>query len=298
MGKIEKTFTLILTLVIAMSSLTLLVNFADAQTIPTPSVPEFTVSFVDRSYTVPITTTQTTDPFTGQQVTQTSGGQYVKNETVEIKIKNPQSTSVTLSNGSVAQLFYSVRTKGHFSDRWGEPYDDRWTTTWENGDSFAQVFASTSDYTVVTLVRGSPNDILMGYADVYIPSDGQEDFQVQASFGYQYTIYDFLYPTGTAFFSYADSGWSNTKTINTQDGKTTVSTSPNPTQSPTTPIAPTSTPTTPDTNSDSNSITLPLNTFVAIIVVTAVVASIAVALLALTFRRHRKTSLSRNLDNP
>jgi hypothetical protein len=299
MGKIGKTFTLILTLVIAMSSPTLLVNLADAQTIPSPSVPEFTVSFVDRSYTVPITTTQTTDPFTGQQVTQTNGGQYVKNETVEIKIKNPQSTSVTLSNGSVAQLYYSVRTKGHFSDRWGEPYDDRWTTTWANGDSFAQVFASTSDYTVVTLVRGSPNDILMGYADVYIPSGGQEDFQVQASFGYQYTTFTGLYPSGTAFFSYAYSGWSNTKTISTLDGKITVSTSPNPTQSPTTTLTPTSKPTTPDTNSDStNSITLPLNTFAAIIVVTAVVVSIAVALLTLSLARRHRAKINSQVISP
>ena len=283
MGKIDKTMALILILAIVMPSLPL-VKFAGAQTIPTPSAPEFTVSLVDRSYTVPITTTQTTDPFTGKQVTHTNGGQYEKNETVDIKIKNPQLKTATLSNGSVAQLYYSVRTKGHYSDRWGTSDDDRWTTTWESGDSFAQVFASTSDYTVVTLVRGSPNDILMGYADVYIPSGGQEDFQVQASFGYQYTIYAFLYPTGTAFVSYADSGWSNTQTISTLNGKITVSTSPNPTQSPIT----TSTPTTPNTNSEStDSITLPLNTFVAIIAVTTVVVSIAVALLAVFLTKHQ-----------
>jgi hypothetical protein len=232
MGKIGKTFALILTLAIAMSSLTL-VKFANAQTIPTPSAPEFTVSFVDRSYTVPITTTQTTDPFTGQQVTHTSGGQYVKNETVDIKIKNPQLMSATLANGSIAQLYYSVRTKGHFSNYWGSSSDDRWTTTWEEGNSFTQVFASTSDYTVVTLVIGSPNHILMGYADVYIPAGGQEDFQVEASFGYQHPIYDGLYQTGIAFVSYANSGWSPTQTITLTDGATSssVSTSPTPNQS-------------------------------------------------------------------
>jgi hypothetical protein len=203
---------LALILILAISSL-LLVESANAQTIPKPSVPEFTVSPVDRSYTVPITTTQTTDPFTGQQVTHTSGGQYVKNETVEIKIKNPPLTFVAFANGTVEKLYYTVRTKGHFSDYWGSSSDNRWSTTWEEGNSFTQVFASTSDYTVVTLVRGSPNDILMGYADVYIPAGGQEDFQVEASFGIQYPIYDGLYQTGTAFASYADSGWSNTQTL-------------------------------------------------------------------------------------
>ncbi len=231
MGKISKTFALFLTLIIAMPCVTLLaVKPVNAQTIPTPSPPEFTVTFVDRSYTVPITTTQTTDPFTGQQVIHTSGGQYVKNQTVDIKIKNPQTLSVTLSNGSVAQLYYSIRTKGHFSDNWGWSNADRWTTTWEEGDSFTQIFASTSDYTVATLVIGSPNDILMGYADVYIPAGGQEDFQVKASFGYQYTIYTGLYPSGTAFAGYTTSEWSPTRTITLTDGaNSSINTSPTPT---------------------------------------------------------------------
>jgi hypothetical protein len=162
----------------------------------------------------------------------------VKNETVDIKIKNPQLTTVTLSNGTVANLYYSVRTKGHFVGIWGSPYDDRWTTTWEEGNSFRQVFASNSDYTVVTLVIGSPNDILMGYADVYIPAEAREDFQVEASFGYQYTIYDGLFPTGNAFDSYTDSGWSGILTIDRSTGLISSQETPTPsttilTQSPT-----------------------------------------------------------------
>ncbi len=209
------------------TSIMIMVGNTCAQSIPKPSAPEFTVSFVDRSYTVPITATQTTDPFTGQQVTQTSGGQYVKNQTLDIKIRNPALTSATLPNGTVANLYYTVRTKGHFSDYWPTYLVDPWTSLTENGDSFTRVFASTSDYTVVTLVIGSPNDIIMGYADVYIQAGGQEDFQVEASYGYQYTIYDFLYPTGTDFVSYADSGWSNTQTITL--GETSTQPSPTPT---------------------------------------------------------------------
>lgn len=238
MSNTNKRFALILTFIITISSLLLMAEYADAQTIPTPSSPDFRVSFIDRSYTVPTTTTQTTDPFTGQQVIHTSGGQYVKNETVEIKIKNPQLTTITFSNGTAANLYYSVRTKGHFSNIWGSSSDNRWTTTWAEGNSFKQVFASNSDYTIVTLVIGSPNDILMGYANVYIPTEAQEDFQVQASYGYQYIIYDGLFPTGDAFASYTDSGWSGILTIDRSTGLISSQETPTPsttilTQSPT-----------------------------------------------------------------
>ena len=221
----NKTIIIAFILTLITSSI-MMIQSVSAQSIPKPSAPEFTVSFVDRSYTVPITATQTTDPFTGEQVTQTSGGEYVKNQTVDIKIRKPPLTSATLPNGTVANLYYTVRTKGHFYDYWPTAPVNRWSSTFENGDSFTRAFASTSDYTVVTLVIGSPNAIIMGYADVYIPPEGQEDFQVEASFGYQYTIYDFLYPTGTDFVSYADSGWSNTQTVKLGE---TSSVSPTPT---------------------------------------------------------------------
>jgi hypothetical protein len=73
----------------------------------------------------------------------------------------------------------------------------------------------------------------MGYADVYIPAGGKEDFQAEASFGYRYTTYTGLYPSGTAFFSYASSGWSPTRTITL--GETSVTASPNPTPTPSLP---------------------------------------------------------------
>lgn len=239
MGKIGKTLAFFITFIVIMSSLSLLaVKPTCGQTTPALSIPQFTVSFVNRSYTTPITTTQTTDPFTGQQVTHTSGGQYVDNETIDIRIKNPPYSQATLSNGTVGQLFYSVRTKGHFAD---------WTPVADNGYSFSQVFASNSDYTVVTLITGSGSfvdeDILMGTANVYIPTGGQEDFQVEANIGYQYTIYRGLVSLGETFASYADSGWSNTQTITTPTNS--VSTNPSPTVPESSPTL-TSTPTVPE----------------------------------------------------
>jgi hypothetical protein len=193
--------TLILVMIISYESL-LMVKPAYAQTTPVLSIPQFTVSFVNRSYTTPIITTQTTDPFTGQQKTYTSGGQYVNNETIDIKIQNPSYRSATLPNGTTGQLFYSIRTKGHFAD---------WTPVTTDGYSLTQVFASNSDYTVTVLTIAS--DAFLSDGNVYIQAGGQEDFQVDANIGYQYEIHQGIVPLGRAFASYADSGWSDIQTI-------------------------------------------------------------------------------------
>ncbi len=208
MGSISKSLTLILILIMTVSSLSILVKPANAQSIPTPSVPQFTVSYVDRSYKAPITTTQTTDPFTGQPVTHTSGGQYVENKTIDIKIKNEPYTSTTLPNGTVIQLYYSVRTKGHFAD---------WTPVSTNGYSITEVFASTSDYTVVTLIMGST---------FYVPEGGQEDFQVEANAGYEYPLYNGLVLMGHPFASVRESGWSNIQTITIPASSSSTSLTP------------------------------------------------------------------------
>lgn len=55
--------------------------------IPTPSVPEFTLKYVDNSYDVPSSTTTTTDPYTGEQTITTEPGYHVANETIEVTIK-------------------------------------------------------------------------------------------------------------------------------------------------------------------------------------------------------------------
>lgn len=85
MGSISKSFALILILIVVIASLSLImIKPASAQTVPKPSVPEFTAKYVDRSYTVPASTT--IDPYTGQNVTNPS--YYVENRTLEIAIKN------------------------------------------------------------------------------------------------------------------------------------------------------------------------------------------------------------------
>jgi hypothetical protein len=89
-----------------------------------PSVPEFTVAPVDRSYDVPVSVTYSTDPFTGQQVAHTSDGYHVTNRTIEITINNQQFTPITLNNGTKIQLYYSLQMKGHFGD-WSDKLNQR-----------------------------------------------------------------------------------------------------------------------------------------------------------------------------
>ena len=209
-----KRIALLFVVILTLSSLIALKS-APASAVPKPSVPEFTVSQVDRSYDVPVTTTYSTDPFTGQQITHRSGGYHVENKTIDVTIKNQPFTSTDLGNGSVIQLYYSVRAKGHFGD-----WSDASST---NGYTFKRVLASTSDYTVVTLIRSSE---YMGWD---IPDGGQEDFQVKAQAGYNYLYYGgHILPLGTEFETIEESSWSSTQTITIgqSDSTTTPNTSP------------------------------------------------------------------------
>jgi len=202
---LNRIATLIIIVILAVSSIVMVgAAFAVVQ----PSVPEFTVKQVDRSYDVPVTTSVSTDPFTGQQITHRSGGNHVENKTIDVTIKNQPFTSTDFGNGTVIQLYYSVRAKGHFGN-WDNPSSS-------NGYFFRQVLVSTSDNKVMTLILGSENDILMGEANVYIPEGGQEDFQVEAEAGYltpDYGGHIIPFPLSWDFHSFGDSGWSSTQTI-------------------------------------------------------------------------------------
>jgi|WetSurMetagenome_2_1015567.scaffolds.fasta_scaffold60383_3 hypothetical protein len=192
--------------------------------IPKPSVPQFTLTYADHSYDVPAKTTSSTDPYTGKVTTTTTPGYHVKNYTIDVSIKN-QPYPPTINNGNVSTLKYFIQAKGHF-----EPEDSFWTS----GDGMidgATKVASNSEYTVASIPLGAI-------------SEGAVDFRVQASLGYDYTYYYGLVPFDG--WASADSDWSNIQTISIPDGSVTISTSPNPTLSPTSPQNPTPTPTVPE----------------------------------------------------
>jgi hypothetical protein len=98
MGRIGKAFALFLTLIIVMSGLTLLmVEPANAQLIPTPSVPEFTVKFLG---TFPAPLTSTSLP------------------SVNITIKNQPFTPYTDQHGNKINLYYVIQWKENSSNSW------------------------------------------------------------------------------------------------------------------------------------------------------------------------------------
>jgi hypothetical protein len=203
----SKGLALILALTIIITSL-IAINPISAQSIPQPSVPIFTVKEADHSYDVPAKSTTSIDPFNGKQVITTIPGYHVSNLTIDVIIRNQPFTPVDFENGTIIQLYYTVRLKGHFSD-WG-------AQNAANGYSSQTILASTSDYTVVSFIVGSENDILMGRANLYVPNGGQEDFEIKAQTGYlvpDYGGHVIPQPFGYTLVSLGDSGWSDIQTM-------------------------------------------------------------------------------------
>jgi len=205
--------------------------------IPKPSIPEFTLKYVDYSYDVP--PTYGIDPYTGENVT-TQYGYRVENKSVVITIRNQPFTPYKDASGNYTGLFYNVRFKAHYADEWSyHPYDpDNGYRTGSYSDTYN---ASQSDYTII-LVRMNVEAVgrmrLMG-----IPDGGKVDFQVQALIGHLDKIYTgssgFFWVGGESdhyyVFTGESSGWSDTQTLTIGEGQT-------PTPSPATTPTQTSTP--------------------------------------------------------
>lgn len=127
----------------------------------TPSEPEFTVKYVDNSYTTP--TTYTTDPYTGQQIAHP--GDHVKNATIYVSIKNQPCTPDP--NGKQTTLYYNIMWKPHFQESWH---------TYANyTSSKLELYPQDNgkEYTVVSVLSGES-----------IPEKGEIDFKVQPLVGY------------------------------------------------------------------------------------------------------------------
>jgi hypothetical protein len=155
-----------------------------------PSVPEFTLKFVDKSYYTPATTKSTIDPYTNETSTTNIPSCHVENLTIELTIENQP-----LIYGENYTIYFNIREKGHFEENWTEHYD-----------SYSQNLPvqSNSAYTVLSILANN------------YPANAQIDFQAQAILGHHYQFY-----TQSTFFSgpYAGYGvagisdWSNTQTI-------------------------------------------------------------------------------------
>jgi hypothetical protein len=234
MGKISKTFALLLTITIAMSSLTLLtVKPANAQSIPKPSIPQFTVKYADHSYYVP--STYATDQSTGKNVT--INGYYVANVSFELTITNQTFSPYKDANGHSYNLYFNIRAKLHSEDSFSIVNGGvEASKTTEPLDPGAQ---ETVDF---EFTRNLPASVAS--------NDLAVDIQAQSQIGY----YE-LTQTGQNVFVGETSGWSPTQTIiipsalSASDSPTptqSLSPSPNPTFSPTPTPTSTITPSVPE----------------------------------------------------
>mgnify|MGYP005847404431 CR=1 FL=1 len=181
--------------------------------IPKPSVPEFTVKFVDNSYDVP--PVYGVDPYTGKNVI-TQGGYHVENKTIDVTIKNQPFTSYRNENGSLVGLFYNIRVKGHFEDWTGEPTSENY------------IYRSDSEYTVKSYTLGENG--------LGITAGGQVDFQVEALIGYYSRVYGTPVPPFMEsywdVFTGESSGWSETQTLTIPSSASSPADSPSPASSP------------------------------------------------------------------
>ncbi len=108
MGRTSKNFSVLLFVILAVSSI-IMIESASAQSIPKPSIPQFTVKFAPDDVN-----TTTTDPYTGVNTTTTQNF-----STINLTITNQQ---YSYSNGSTFNIYYNIRVKGHFETSWNELY--------------------------------------------------------------------------------------------------------------------------------------------------------------------------------
>jgi hypothetical protein len=270
MGNISRTWALILIGVIAISCASLLgIKPANAQSLPTPSVPEFTLKLVDDSYDVP--PTSTVNPYTGK--TETSGGYHATGYLeVYIKIKNQPSTS----------LYYQVQTKGHYSQDWSTIDEYVKEAPAFNPRNAYQEQDYNAQYTV-----------LRYFDSGNLPREGQIDFRVQALVGtpivYHTSDHLDLYNTFATFsFNGTASGWSDTQTLNLATDAVPAYGSQDPTSNPTTNPTPNLT-ASPMTSTPTPTPTAPEFTAYAIVLLLVAVFSIALIV------RHRKTADAKTL---
>lgn len=154
----------------------------DVNETPKPTVPEFTLKYVDHSYDVP--PVYGIDQFTGKEVI-TQPGYRRHNQSFVFKIKHQLFTPYNDSDGNEINLYFNFRYKGHFGDEWKYyPFLDSGKSRIYCSASVPSfclryVIASSSEYTNVTL---SLQAFFFGMDG--LGSDDQVDFQVQTLIGH------------------------------------------------------------------------------------------------------------------
>jgi|WetSurMetagenome_2_1015567.scaffolds.fasta_scaffold97460_2 hypothetical protein len=208
MDSFGKSITLLLILTVSISCLTLIIKPANAQTIPKPTIPQFSIKTTDHSYDIP--PTYGIDQFTGQNITIHEGAHY-QWRTLDFTIVNQQ---VSTGYG----LYYNIRFKGQYTNSWTELYHAGTYISQQSGQYSTVPFHLSGSY---------PSSIIGDLYTLSIPAGATVDFQVQALAGTT-TRGGTQFGSGDKFTGQT-SDWSSTQS--TTIPTTTIS--PNPTQSPT-----------------------------------------------------------------
>jgi hypothetical protein len=184
--------------------------------IPKPSVPEFTVRYLDYSHDVP--PVYGVDQYTGKTVI-TKEGYHVNNRTVEFTIKNQPFTSYIGASGNNIELYYNFRFKGYYGNEWSYyPFKpDGYSTIpygMLTGDLSPKLFPSNTDYTSISINLDILLSISSGYTGSFsFPSDGQMEFQTQALVGHVGYEASGLIAGSYYTFRGETSNWSETQII-------------------------------------------------------------------------------------
>jgi hypothetical protein len=188
----RKSLATAVILIFASSSL-LSIESTFAQSIPTPSVPEFTVEMVGPSFDIP--PTYSFNPNTG--LFDANDGYHIEYSAVKIVIKNQPFSNQT----NLDHLYYDVRIKPH-------NYPDSYWNELFNAGADGYPVQTPSNYTIIPLpVEGAQ---ILG---VTIPTGATTDIQVEAMIGHigrNQTMIPYPYPY--VFFG-ETSGWSKTQTV-------------------------------------------------------------------------------------
>jgi hypothetical protein len=202
---LSKHPALLLIIIMILSSIIVVGTSTASGPLPKPSIPEFTLKYVDRSYEAPSATISTFNQYNNQTTTTTVPGYQVQNLTIDLTIKN-QHIPPTI-DGNKSYLLFWVRLRGHYSngDDWIYPFRDAI-------DAYPR--QSNSDYTVISL----PTSYNYGANTESLQSlqlGDKIDFQVRAilAYGFNYSLNAFLPIYSYDYKSVATSDWSNTQTL-------------------------------------------------------------------------------------
>jgi len=214
MGNTSKAFSLLIVIILSVSSL-IVVESANAQTIPKPAMPQFSIKTTDHSYDIP--PTYGIDQFTGQNITVHEGAHY-EWRTLDFTIFNQQ---VSTGYG----LYYNIRYKGQYTSSWTELYHAGTYISQQSGQYSTVPFHLSGSY---------PSSIIGALYKLSIPAGSMVDFQVQALAG-NTTRGSTQFGSGDKFTGQT-SDWSSTRSM----------TIPTTTISPNLILSPTPTPTVPE----------------------------------------------------